>query len=190
MTDSNQVHPSAQIQHIASLLELHQKISYQRTKESLTRLLSELSSLGFSWRDIARMSDVSVPAVRKWRNGGSATISNRNRVAEILAVCDIARDQCLIDDVAGLLETPLCAEAPVTALDLIAAQRFDLVLQLVSDWGADPDNVLDEFDPEWRQRYASTVKVFAAPDGLPGVRLADGESRAGHHLDPSLFYAG
>jgi len=135
------------------------------------------------------MSSVSVSAVRKWRNSGSATTSNRNRVAEILSVCDIARDQYLIDDAAGWLETPLRSGAPLTALDLVAAQRFDLVLQLASDRSADPENVLDEFDPEWRQRYASTVKVFTAPDGLPGVRLAEGRNRTGHHFDPSLFHA-
>lgn len=175
MTDSNKVHQSAQGVHIASLLKLHQKISYQHTKESLPRLLNKLSSLGFSWRDIAQMLSFSARGTQ-WRNGGSATARNRKRVAEIVALCEIARVQYLIDDAAGWLETPLRSEAPVNALDLVAAQRFDLVLQLASDRSADPEKVLDEFDPEWRQRYESTVKVFIAPDGLPGVRLAEGRN--------------
>ena len=176
VTDSNEVHQSAQDLHITSLLDLHRKTSDQHEKENLPRLLNKLSSLGFSWRDIARVSGVSVLAVRKWCNGGFAAARNRKRVAEIVALCEIVREQYLIDDAAGWLETQLCPEAPVTALDLVAAQRFALVLQLASNWSADPENVLDEFDPEWRQRYASTVKVFTAPDGLPGVRLAEGRS--------------
>lgn len=176
VTDSNEVHQSTEDLHFASLTQLHRELSYQRTKESLPGLLNDLSDQGFSWRDIARVSGVSVPAVRKWRNGGSATGENRRRVAMIVALCEMARDQYLIDDAAGWLEAPLHPEAPVTALDLVAAQRFDLALLLASDRGTDPERVLDQFDPEWRQRYASTVEVFTAPDGLPGVRLAEGQS--------------
>ena len=32
-------------------------------------ILEELASCGFAWRDIARMVGVSVPALRRWRQG-------------------------------------------------------------------------------------------------------------------------
>lgn len=173
VADSNEVHQSTAELHAESLAQLHRTQSQERAKESIAGLLDELSGLGFSWRDIARVAGVSVPAVRKWRNGAPATGENRKRVAMVVAVCELARDQYLIDDVAGWMETPLHADAPVTVLDLVAHQRFDLVLELASDYGTDPERVLDEFDPEWRTRYESGVEVFVAADGLPGLRLRE-----------------
>ena len=56
---------------------------------------------------------------------------------------------------------------------MMAGGRFDLVLRLVRDWGSDPQTVLDDFEPDWRDRYSSPVEVFTGPDGMPGLRLAD-----------------
>lgn len=176
VADSNDVHQSTEDLHIEFLSRLHRTLSLARTKESLSGLLVELSNLGFSWREIARVSSVSVPAVRKWRNGGPATGENRKRVATVAALCELARDQYLIDDVASWMEAPLHPDAPVTVLDLLAEDRFDLALQLASERGTDPERVLDQFDPVWRERYASAVEVFSAPDGLPGVRLTEGSA--------------
>ncbi len=55
----------------------------------------------------------------------------------------------------------------------MAENRFDLVLRLAHDQGSDPEAVLDEFEPDWRDRYSSPVEVFTGPDGMPGLRLAD-----------------
>lgn len=145
----------------------------ERAKQSLEAVLTELSDLGFSWRDIARVAGISVPALRKWRMGGAATGEKRHRVALMLSLCEIARSRYHIADVAGWLETPLHPDAPVTGLDIVAGGRFDLVLRLARDQGSDPETVLDEFEPDWRDRYASAVEVFTGPDGMPGLRLAD-----------------
>ena len=174
VADSNDVHQSTEELHNESLTTLHRTVALERSKQSLTGLLEDLSGLGLSWREIARVSGVSVPALRKWRNGGPATGENRKSVAMVVAFCDIARDQYLIDDVASWMEAPLHPDAPVTALDLIAEDRIDLALQLASEQGTDPEQVLDQFEPDWRERYASAVEVFAGPDGLPGVRIGEG----------------
>ena len=145
----------------------------ERAKQPLDVLLAELSDLGFSWRDIARVAGISVPALRKWRLGGAATGENRHKVALMVSLCEIARSRYHIGDVAGWLETPLHSEAPVTGLDIVAKSRFDLILRLARDQGSDPEAVLDEFEPDWRDRYASAVEVFTGPDGIPGLRLAD-----------------
>ena len=158
-------------------LDAHlRSLANQRVREELSVLLEELSDLGFSWRDIARTSQVSMSALRKWRLGAPATGENRKRVATMAAFCDIAREECLIREGASWLETRIHLDAPITPMDLIANDRWDLVLRLASNHGQDPDVVLDEFEPGWRENYESSVEVFAGPDDLPGLRLVDQES--------------
>ena len=147
-------------------------VANERNKEPLGELLAKLSALGFSWRDIARIVGISVPALRKWRLGGTATGDNRKKLATLVAFCDIANTRFRIPQIAAWLEAPVHPEAPLTCLDMMAGGRFDLVLRLARDVSPDPQTVLDEFEPGWRERYASDVEVFTGPDGIPGLRLA------------------
>lgn len=174
--DSVELHRSAEQLHSEALDKHLRSLANQRVREELSALLEELSDLGFSWRDIARTSQVSVPALRKWRLGAPATGENRRRVALMAAFCDIAREKCLIREVASWLETPIHSDAPITPMDMIANDRWNLVLRFASTYGQDPELVLDEFEPDWRHRYDSPVEVFTGPDGLPGVHLVERES--------------
>lgn len=142
----------------------------------LPSLLDRLAALGFSWRDIARAAGVSVPEVRRWRRGGSATSAGRQRVARFVALCEVAAERCHIVDVAAWLETPLHPEAPLIRLDMAEAERRDLVLALARDRPDGPEQVLDGFDPDWRTRCCSGIDVFTAADGMPGLRLASSDA--------------
>ena len=152
--------------------QLHEEAN-RLAKQNAANLLDQLNDLGFSWRDVARVAGVSVPALRKWRLGGSATSQNRYQVATIAALCEMLHHLYLISDVASWLEARIHPEAPVTGLDVMAKGRFDLLLSLARDDKADPEPVLDELEPRWREKYASPVEVFVAPDGMPGLRLSD-----------------
>ena len=174
--DSVDPHRSAEQLHSKALDARLRSSGNQRVREELSALLEELSDLGFSWRDIARTSQVSVPVLRKWRLGAPATGENRKRVATMAVFCDIAREEYLIRDVARSLETRIHRDVPITPMDLIANDRWDLVLRLASNHGQDPEVVLDELEPSWRERYESSAEVFTGPDGLPGLRLVDQES--------------
>ena len=174
LADDTRHQRRAEHDQVLEILETEVRIgSVRRAREPLGGLLDHLSDLGFSWRCIARVLGISVPALRKWRLGGRATGENRRRLATVVAFCDVARSRCHVSDVAGWLETPLHADAPVTGADLVAENRFDLILRLARDQGSDPEAVLDDFEPDWRDRYSSPVEVFAGPDGMPGLRLAD-----------------
>lgn len=174
--DSRDLHESIGQLHSDSLDEELRSLTVRHAREQLPTLLEQLSTLGFSWRDIAKLAGVSVPAVRKWRQGESATGDNRQRVARIVALCEIAAQRYHIADVAGWLETPLHPDAPLNGLDLMASERFDLVLALAHEQSGDPERVLDQFEPDWRARYRSDVEVFTAPDGLPALRLTSPDS--------------
>ena len=138
-------------------------------KRSVADMLGELAGAGFSWRDIAALVGVSVPAVRRWRQGEAATGANRLAVARIVALVEVLRDDHLVSDVASWMEVPLVSAAPVTAIDLAAAGLFQEVVEIAANHSTGED-VLDGAQPGWRERYRSDYEVFEAPDGELGTR--------------------
>ncbi|WP_419909656.1 hypothetical protein [Candidatus Poriferisodalis sp.] len=168
-----------------SLDEALRSLTVRYAGERLASLLDRLAALGFSWRDIARVAGVSVPELRKWRRGEWATSAGRQRVARFVALCEVAAERCHIADIAAWLERPLHPEAPLTGLDLVEAERLDLVLALARDRPGGPEQVLDEFDPDWRAWHRSDVEVFTAADGKPGLRLAGADRWAASLVDRS-----
>ena len=65
----------------------------QEFKGLTTReLLNGLNRLGFTWRDVARMMRVSVPAVQKWRKGESASGENHKRLMVLRALMTMLDD--------------------------------------------------------------------------------------------------
>lgn len=142
----------------------------QRGKASVTSMLTELADLGFAWRELARMVGVSVPAVQKWRKGDKASGDSRSRLASLLAACDLIVSHYMVDEIASWFEMPLTALAPVTPITLYAANRADLVFEFASAH-ADPEALLTEFDPDWRERYRSDFELFEAGDGNRSLRM-------------------
>ena len=138
-------------------------------KRSVADMLGELADAGFSWRDIAALVGVSVPAVRRWRLGEAATGANRLAVARIVALVEMLRDDHLVSDVASWMEVPLVSAAPVTAIDLAAAGLLQEVVEIAAGHSTGED-VLDRTQPGWRERYRSDYEVFEAPDGELGTR--------------------
>lgn len=159
--------------HTDALEEFLRRESDGLASRPLTDLLSELADYGLAWRDIARLVGVSVPALRKWRQGEPATGENRLKVARLVGLCHLLKEHGLIDDPASWLELPLVYDVPVSGIDLLAAGRTDLLFRRALHHDADPEAILDEFDPDWRATYRGAFEVFEAEDGLPGLRIRD-----------------
>lgn len=154
-----------------SALELElEKRTTAEARRNLQELLNELASAGFAWRDIARLVGVSVPALRKWRRGESATGTNRRAVASLLAFARLLTENHLVNDVSSWLEIPLHPDAPITGLDLYEAGRIDLLYDRASLRTTD-EQALDIYEPEWRSAYHSDIEVFVAEDGETGLRV-------------------
>lgn len=143
--------------------------SAARAKSGVVTLLAELAELGFAWRDIALLVGVSVPAVQKWRKGEKASGDSRKRLASLLAACDIITDHYMVEDIASWFEVPLSSSAPVTPIHLYAHDRADLVFEFASGH-TDPEALLTQFSPEWREQYRSAFEVFEASDGNYSIR--------------------
>ena len=157
--------------------ELHQRSHYvewtartnQRGRSSTQDLLEELADLGFAWRDVARLVQVSVPAIQKWRRGEGTTGANRHKVAGLLAACDLVSQHYGIREVASWFEMPLLFGVPVTPVDLWAAGRPDLAFDYASGHTGS-EQILTAWDPHWRDQYQSEFEVFRAGDGQLSVR--------------------
>lgn len=143
--------------------------SNDRGKAAVGEMLAELADYGFAWRDIARLVGVSVPALQKWRRGQRATGESRLKVASLLAACDLIVEHYEVQEIGSWFEMPLAASAPITPIDMYAAERPDLVFEHASSH-VDPEQVLTLFDPEWRERYRSDFEVVRAGDGELSIR--------------------
>jgi len=136
-------------------------------------LLGKLSDAGMAWRDVARLVGVSVAAVQKWRRGEGITGANRLKLAGIVAVLQCLHEE-MINEPVSWLEMPVHAGVALTSVDLMAAGRYDLVLELADGEHSPAETtiaVLDEFDPHWRDtRVDETFEVFVADDGIPSIR--------------------
>ncbi|MEU0793836.1 helix-turn-helix domain-containing protein [Amycolatopsis sp. NPDC005961] len=138
-------------------------------KGSPTEMLTEIANLGFSWRDIARVVGVSVPAVQKWRKGERISGPNRLALAGFLAGCDLIIDHYAVRDIASWFEMPIMPNVPISPLDLWQDQRIDLVFDYASG-DAEPDQVLTLHNPDWRAKYESEFEVVTESDGTPSIR--------------------
>lgn len=141
----------------------------ERGKESPKELLQALAELGFAWRNVAQCVGVSVPAVQKWRRGERITGENRIRLAGLVAACDQVAADYMVSDVASWFEMPIVAGTPITPIYLYTHDLIDLVFQYASGH-QDPETVMDEIEPEWRERYRKRFEVFRSGDGELSLR--------------------
>lgn len=168
--DATDLHNETNQLHADTLDELLRAQASELAARPVVDLIGTLGDAGFSWRDVARLVGVSVPALRKWRLGEPATGENRLKVARLVALSDLLEDKAMIADPASWLEVPIVEDVPICGIDLLAARREDLLFRLALQQGVDPESILDDFEPDWRSTYRGTFEVFEADDGHLGLR--------------------
>jgi hypothetical protein len=160
--------------------DVHQQLSTvlvsrraERLKEDPKQLLTDLSDLGFAWRHIAMMVGVSVPAVQKWRKGEKPSAENFDRLAILLAICDLL-SSFMISDPASWFEVRILPDVPIRPMDLFARREDALLLDWASQHEVNGERLLDRAVPGWRETLASPFEVFDADDGHPAIRFKEG----------------
>ncbi|WP_428983069.1 hypothetical protein [Phytohabitans maris] len=94
--------------HEALLRQLWDVETDKRLKGGLQALLVELTEgYGLGWSDIARLIKVSVPAIRKWRNGGDISTQRLYALGQLAAYMKLLEDQGGVTDPAAWLATPI-----------------------------------------------------------------------------------
>src|SRR5262249_14436099 len=119
----------------------------KRARLSTPQILEELADLGFAWREIARLVEVTVQAIQKWRKGTVASADNKVKLAGLLAACDLIADYYGIQEVASWFELPMLPGVPVAPIDLWVVRRPDLVFDYASGH-TDAEDTLAGWDPD------------------------------------------
>jgi transcriptional regulator with XRE-family HTH domain len=133
-------------------------------------LLAELANnRGMSWADIARLTKVSVSAVRKWRSEGSASAETRLRLARLAAFLDLLGEYAIEDPVQWMeMRMPLPPGYPVTPMRLYQVDASTPLLDYASGRRT-AEQVLDEVIPQWRDDR-SAFEVYEDFDGGKAIR--------------------
>lgn len=128
-------------------------------------LLEELSTdRGFSWSDIARLSGVSVSAVRKWRAGENPSPERRRDLARLAAFVDLLDEIAPVSDPASWMLMRLSDSHTATAADLYLDGRSNDLLEHAQGHFSVSD-LLDRWNPDWRDETRSEWEIVTAADG-------------------------
>jgi transcriptional regulator with XRE-family HTH domain len=141
----------------------------EAAKRAPTDLIEEIAALGFSWTGVARLCGVSIPALRKWRQGEPPSGENRRKLAQIVAFVGVVANDHLITDVASWLDVPL-AGTSISGLELFAAGHVAELLEYAAE-KLDSTLLLDRTVSGWRLQIDSQFEVFDAEDGERAIRL-------------------
>jgi len=153
--------------------------TYNKLGNNPEQVISILWILGFAWRDISRMTQISVPTLKAWKDGPTispetamATKEERTKLVNILAICDTVSRNNTIGDIAAWFETPIPTEpaTPITPIDLIEANRDELVFACLTGYPPN-EEIMDAYNPNWRTQYQSDFEVFEAGDGIKSIRF-------------------
>ena len=163
-TGANDLKIGIRESHAAAIAnELNLRVQ-QQVKESPQVMLEVLGDFGFSWRDVARLLGVTVPAVQKWRSGAKMTGENRRKLATLVSGIDVAASQYTVRNIGSWFETPLADDVPVTPIDIWASGEYILALRYASG-KLTAEETLDIFEPEWRTKWESEFEAVMADDG-------------------------
>ena len=152
-------------------LDLDERTS-TKSRLSTELLLQELSTdRGLGWSEIARLSGVSVSAVRKWRAGESISSDRRRSLARLASFLDLL-EEGPVSEPAGWLNMRLSDQTTVTAADLyIAGHPQDLLEH--AQGHLEVEQLLDRCAPDWRSASRSEWKIVELPDGERALTRRD-----------------
>lgn len=136
----------------------------QQVKDSPQNMLESLGDMGFSWRAIAQLVNVSVPALQKWRKGEGVSGENRRKLASLLAGINIIASQFTVQEIESWFETPIIDNVPVTPISIWSSGDYILVLRYAAE-ELTAEAALDAFEPAWRTKWETAFEAVRAEDG-------------------------
>lgn len=139
-------------------------------------LLRELShGHGLSWATIARLAGVTPTAVRKWRRGETISSISRRSLARATTFLQMLDEHSSpITEVGTWLEMPLSDQSTLTAVDVYAGGRVELLLDFAAR-RLSAHAVLDDFEPDWCERHPADGRFAVEVAGDGDVSIVERE---------------
>lgn len=157
---SQQLHGDTQRAELSALTN-------ERLKRGVGDLLDELSiDHGMAWSHIARLVGVSVPALRKWRQGSAPDPENRRRLAGLSAFLELLA-RFPVEEPSGWLEARLTDESTLTGLDVYSTPGGAVGLLEYAGRRCSAEGLLDAQIPDWRAASAPDprLRIVETDDG-------------------------
>lgn len=149
--------------------------SRSRREKNIHDDVEELIDLGFSMRMIANLLRVNLTEVMRWRSTAIARKEEEKRMDELLAFCDMLETRYLVSAPATWFERWLVNECVIDMQEVYYNGHMDLVLNFAAK-RITAEEVLDAYDPKWREVPPSMWEVASGPDG-PYIRMkGDGDA--------------
>jgi hypothetical protein len=164
---ANEIHETAKDALRSSLGATLATTVREGLRKETSVLLDEIATkFGLAWVDLARMTGVSVPAIRKWRLSGGATPDNHERVAQVWAFLSALDD--LVPEPVSWLTRRLEPGFTVTARHLWEPSTSAILLDLAAET-VSTTVVLDELHHNWREQYATKDELVFLADGSVAI---------------------
>ena len=139
-----------------------------KARSNVPDLLNELAiDRGLTWSSIAKLCGVSISTIRQWRYEVGPSTESCPAVARLAAFIDLLVE-LPVDEPATWLAMPMVSDYTITAEDLYIAGFADQLFDYASGQ-ADLDEILNEYDRNWRTLYRSQYKIVKAGDGNPSI---------------------
>jgi len=136
-----------------------------KARSSAEDLLEELAAdRGLGWSEIAKLCEVSVSAVRKWRAGESISPERRRLLARLAAFLDLLEEAGPVEEPAGWLNMRLVETHTVTAFDLYVDHHFENLLEYAQGH-LNVYDLLARWNSDWRAAAHSDWAITDGPDG-------------------------
>ena len=136
-----------------------------KARSNAEDLLEELATdRGLGWSEIARLCEVSVSAVRKWRANEPISPERRRLLARLAAFLDLLEEAGPVGEPAGWLNMRLSEDHTVTAADLYIDRQFEDLLEYAQGHLSIND-LLDRWNCDWRTTTRSDWAITNGPDG-------------------------
>ena len=136
----------------------------EMVKCSPLSMLEQLGEKGFSWRAVAQLVNVTVPALQKWRKGDGISGDNRRRIASLLAGIDMIASQFTVEEIDSWFETPIVDGLPITPITIWSSGSHIELLKYASG-ELTSDSLLDSYSPSWRTAWETPFVAIRSEDG-------------------------